>query len=218
MRKFILILILILLNIILYRYLEGLIINRQPYEVAYNIYPLVINKKCILFYDELDFVFDDFFLVLGCDKYTYDYSFDDINVNLTIKTDDNTINLHYPYSILEKEVITEVVYKEIYKPVTFNNSITDQNNSDSNIQQNNNVADISHIEESHNSFTLLNSRLVYAINTDIGTIISGISGSFISDSYVSVDYCLLNPSVPGEYPVYLYTQDGSSHSILVSIE
>ena len=127
--------------------------------------------------------------------------------------------MKYPYSILEKEVITEVIYKEINKPIVSNNTNTNQSNTYSNTEQNVlNSPDIHRIEDTHNSFTLLNNRLVYSINTELGTIISGISGLFISDSYVSVDYCMLNPSVPGEYPVYLYTQDGSTYSVSVIIE
>lgn len=219
MRKFILIVALFLLNIILYKYLERLVINKQSFDVFYDTYPLVINKKNISFYDKSDFIFDDYFLVLGCEKYTYDYFFEDMNINLSVKTDDNTINLQYHYSFLEKEVVTEVVYKEIYKPIVSYTTDTNQNNSYTNIEQNvQNSPDIHHIEDTHNSFTLLNNSLSYSINTELGTIISGISGSFISDSYVSVDYCMLNPSVPGEYPVYLYTQDGCTYIVLVIIE
>lgn len=216
MRKFILIIILVILNIYLFVYLKQISESKFPFEYSYENEPILINKKELFFYDVNDFVFDEHFSFICNQNISYKYSFDEENIIISV-LDRQYI---YPYTIheREKEIVKEIVYKEVSKPTlnTFNHS--SHNTTNNTYSNNSDYSDNSVSNTSESSFTLLNSSLSYSNGTDLGTIISGISNSFIADSYVSLDYASLNPSCPGNYPVYLYTQDGSSYLIMVNIQ
>lgn len=213
MRKFILIIILVVLNIYLFVYLKQISESKYSFEYSYENDPILINKKELSFYDVDDFVFDEHFSFICNQNVSYKYSFDEVNIIISV-LDRQYI---YPYTILEKEkeIVKEIVYKEVNKPAS-NTSNHSSNNTTNNTYSN--ASDYSVSNTSEPSFTLLNGSLSYSTGTDLGTIITGISNSFIADSYVSLDYASLNPSCPGNYPVYLYTQDGSSYSIMVTIQ
>ena len=216
MRKFILIIILVVLNIYLFVYLKQISESKFPFEYSYENDPILINKKELSFYDVNEFVFDEHFSFICNKDVSYKYSFDEENIIISV-LDRQYI---YPYTILEKEkeIVKEIVYKEVSKPASNTSNHTSNNTTNNTYSNNSDYSDYSVSNTSEPSFTLLNSSLSYSTGTDLGTIITGISNSFIADSYVSLDYASLNPSCPGNYPVYLYTQDGSSYSIMVNIQ
>ncbi|MDO4197404.1 MAG: hypothetical protein Q4D13_00275 [Erysipelotrichaceae bacterium] len=221
MSKYVLLIILIILNIIGFNYLFYLNDNLQSFEVVIHDIPVLINKKEISLYSTDDFVFEEYFEVIGNDRYSYDYSFDEDNINLYIYSDDFRQSYAYPYLILEVPIVTEVIYETVYIETSSSQIINESPPISSFSEPSVSLPEV-HIPENNkpaeSSFTVTNSSLSYPLNTDMGTILSGISSSFVSDCYVSVDYAELNPSVPGTNNVYLYSQDGNSGVIGVNIQ
>lgn len=207
-----LIVLLIVTDILGFKYLNFLDSQKHEYPLVINEKPYVFLKKDIKLYDTEDFVFDNYIYVICNKSYSYDYEFSDDVLEVNICVLDDSYSFTYEYSIIEKEVIKEIVYRDVYhesKPQSHAESVNG-GNSGSSKPVSNNVPVPS-------SFTLIKSSLSYSIDTEIGRVLADLSSCFVSDCYVSVEYSELNTSVPGTYPINLYPASGGSYTVWVNI-
>ena len=201
MRKLLfLLLFLIFLNILSYNYLKTTINNQKEYTFHINEQSFIIQKKDLIIEDTNDFIFDEYFSILSLSKPSYNYFFDDNNINITL----NNKNYTYPYSIKKKEIIEVEVEKintqhvPVYVPQPINNT-----------------TNYSHVSNTP-YFTVNNSYYSFSQGTDLSHIINAIRNAVDSPQEITLDFSLLNPNESGRYPVYFYT-DSNSAEITVEI-
>ena len=135
--------------------------------------------------------------------------------------DDILTNRTDALTILEKEVIKEIVYEKVYinqTPKEKYENIQSNKESKPQVSLNDNNTNV-HTDASYDSisFVLYNKNLSFDRDTDLGTIISSICASFSASENISLDYTQLNPSVPGSYNVFLYSASGKTECITVNI-
>jgi hypothetical protein len=206
MRKIVLILILLIINVIAFSYLKETIYEKKAYELKLNHHVFVIPKKSLLFEDINDFKVDDYFYIYSFNDYDFRYYFSDNN--LILKIDD--LSMKYPYQIKEKEVeiIETVVVKEVYIKEDTSVSQPANNNEDNYVQDDDDYEDL--------YFELDRDHFNYDRGSSISSIIADIQSSIHTNSRVTLDYSALNPNDSGEYPVILMTES-NSYTIYVQI-
>ena len=209
MKKLIIIICLLAINILSYKYLIYLNNKSEAFIYNYSDNYLLILKKDIVLDDIESFVFDDYFIINSFKTFDYDYRFDSENIYISI---DDSI-YHYPYSIKEKEIEEVIIYQYL---LSNNNSFKQDNSNQNNISDSSYTdkteAQIDQVIENtqQNTFNLYRSSLTYSLNTELDTIINDIYACFETDYDVEIDYSLLNTSDLGTYIVYLNYGDNSA--------
>lgn len=207
-KLFIFLIVLIMLNILSIHYLKDTLDNKKAYKYEFNNDCFVIPVKDIELYDEEDFEVDDYFLFAGTAQPLYSFTFSD---DLVLDVDGK--NHHFDYHIKEKEIVEQIVYQE--KPVYITRYV-ENNATHTDYSSNANQKNETNIKTEESYFRLKKSSLSYPFEYDLNKIINDFYGCFDSNISVIIDYSLLNPSIPGEYPVYFIYGDSSS-TLVVNI-
>lgn len=215
MKKLLLtVIILILMNIFAFYYLNILLDNKKSLDISINNDPIIYLNSDIELENIKDFKFNDYFIILKNKKYTYSLNKDNISIF------QNNKEISFPITIIEKEEIQEE--KENIKII--NNVIT-QNKP---IQEPTPIEPINTYTPTYNeqidtyvpsSSDYLNiSNTSYSFNKgeDINNIIAHIQSSIDSTSAYSIDYFSLNPNIEGTYIVYI-NSDIASKEVMVNI-
>ena len=202
MFKVITIVILSILIMISYAYLQFCIDQKRVLLFHEDTKALLLQKKEILLNDIDEFVFDDYFTVLDSDHVPVSYEINDDTISIQL----NGAYYEYPYTIREKEkeIVEITVYKEIY-----HESTPDPNTTVQNAQTPSSVSNEHYLNLYKNS-------LSYPLNTKIDKIISDLSSCFESNANVMIDFSHLNCSANGSYPVY-FRYDDKQKEIIVHI-
>lgn len=179
-KKIILVIILTILDILAYIYLDNSILNLKSYEYKYSNKPLIYLNKKIELYDINDFVFEDYFEVLDFNNNSYKYYIDSDNKQIIIKLKDYDDVYYYNYEIIEPEIVTEYIRETIYV----------DNNEYSDYEDN-------HIYYSCDYYE-------FELGTDISCIIQTVQDDIESYTNVTCDYSCLNPYILGTYDIYFY--------------
>ena len=109
MRKlFIIIIILIATNILLFSYYKEIIYNKNTYEYVNIDEPILINYQNIELNKEEEFKFSNFFKIINSNNKNYKYYFDNGKLYIEI----NKSKYEFEYKINEPVVIEKVIYKE----------------------------------------------------------------------------------------------------------
>lgn len=189
MKKLLIILILILLNYLSYRYLIVLNKAYKPFIPIQDSF-LLVQTKNIKIYDESDFIFDDYFKVLSFSNYSIKDKFIDNTYHLEITTSSIKKDYQFDVTFLEPEVIVNTITEYIY--LDKEDKDTSSNNPTNNTINNNKTY-----------FDVYQTSFSYETNTSLQTIINDIANSFECSEEVMIDYSSLNPSVEGTYTVTL---------------
>ena len=202
-KKIILIIFLVIINIILYKYMVDIESQRHAFTIPNLHNPLLIQTKDIELYDINEFSFEDYFLIVDNNNSSYKYDFNDENINIYL----NEKEYSYLYKILEKEKelveIEKVIYVETYIESNTNHSQSSAND-DYDYYYEDSYLDIS------------NDYLVFSVGTSLNEIINSINNCISTNQRVSVDYSNLNPNYVGSYEVYILGESQNS-SIIVEI-
>ena len=215
MKKLLLtVIILILMNIFSFYYLNILIDNKKSLDISINNDSIIYLNSDIELESIEDFKFNDYFITLKNNKYTYSLNKDNISIF------HNNKEISFPITIIKKEEIQEE--KENIKPIT--NVIT-QNKP---IQEptiiepinthtpNNNEYIDTYIPPSNDYLNVSNTSYSFNKGEDINNIIAHIQSSIDSSSAYSIDYFSLNPNIEGTYIVYI-NSDIASKEVVVNI-
>ena len=215
MKKLLLtVIILILMNIFAFYYLNILIDNKKSLDISINNDSIIYLNSDIELENIEDFKFNDYFITLKNNKYTYSLNKDNISIF------HNNKEISFPITIIEKEEIQEE--KENIKPIT--NVIT-QNKpiQEPTIKEpinthtsNNNEYIDTYIPPSNDYLNVSNTSYSFNKGEDINNIIAHIQSSIDSSSAYSIDYFSLNPNIEGTYIVYI-NSDIASKEIVVNI-
>lgn len=195
---------LIILDIALCFYLKDIVLSKRTFEFSNDNKPLIYQKKDIVLNDIDDFIFEDYFDLLSFNDSSYSYKFTDSDVAIILKA--NNVQLQYPYSLIEAQIIEKEVIK--YETIYLENSSNNNQNTDES-------SDYIEIQDSKIHY----SQDHYSFNrgTDISTIISTISSDISCYDNVVVDYANLNPYETGTYDVYFYSSGDSVTKTIVII-
>ena len=215
MKKLLLtVIILILMNIFAFYYLNILINNKKSLDISINNDPIIYLNSDIELDNIEDFKFNDYFITLKNNKYTYSLNKDNISIF------HNNKEISFPITIIEKEEIQEE--KENIKPIT--NVIT-QNKP---IQEPTPIEPINtytptynehidtYVPPSSDYLNISNTSYLFNKGEDINNIIAHIQSSIDSSSAYSIDYFSLNPNIEGTYIVYI-NSDIASKEVVVNI-
>lgn len=215
MKKLLLtVIILILMNIFAFYYLNILLDNKKSLDISINNDPIIYLNSAIELENIEDFKFNDYFITLKNDKYTYSLNKDNISIF------QNNKEISFPITIIEKEEIQEE--KENIKPI--NNVIT-QNKP---IQEPTPIEPINtytpkynehintYVSPSNDYLNISNTSYSFNKGEDINNIIAHIQSSIDSSSAYSIDYFSLNPNIEGTYIVYI-NSDIASKEVVVNI-
>lgn len=211
MKKF-LIAIIVLSAFILfsYRYLRNSIDQKKTFIFTITSKPLIYCKRKLEIEDKDIFEFNDFFTILSNSDYQFKYSFVEESILVSL----NNEKFSYPYKIKEKEkeIVTEYVIKEVY--INNSNVINSEHDQGSSYHSTEWINNSNEYETGY--LNLLNSTLSFETGTDLSTIINAIQNSIETNLRISVDYSLLNPNDPGDYPVNIYSES-ENHQIIIKI-
>ena len=211
MKKF-LIAIIVLSAFILfsYRYLRNSIDQKKTFIFKITSKPLIYCKRKLEIEDKDIFEFNDFFTILSNSDYQFKYSFVEESILVSL----NNEKFSYPYKIKEKEkeIVTEYVIKEVY--INNSNVINSEHDQGSSYHSTEGINNSNEYETGY--LNLLNSTLSFETGTDLSTIINAIQNSIETNLRISVDYSLLNPNDPGDYPVNIYSES-ENHQIIIKI-
>ena len=212
---------LVLIDLYGFEYLNRISSEKETFNIALKDKPILVKLKNIEIYDTNDFVFDYYFKIIGLNEYSFDYKFNDSHITVNIYDENERYSYNFPFTILEKEVIKEIVYEKVYinqTPKEKYENIQSNKESKPQVSLNDNNTNV-HTDASNDSisFVLYNKNLSFDRDTDLGTIISSICASFSASENISLDYTQLNPSVPGSYNVFLYSASGKTECITVNI-
>lgn len=211
MKKF-LIAIIVLSAFILfsYRYLRNSIDQKKTFIFKITSKPLIYCKRKLEIEDKDIFEFNDFFTILSNSDYQFKYSFVEESILVSL----NNEKFSYPYKIKEKEkeIVTEYVIKEVY--INNSNVINSEHDQGSSYHSTEWINNSNEYETGY--LNLLNSTLSFETGTDLSTIINAIQNSIETNLRISVDYSLLNPNDPGDYPVNIYSES-ENHQIIIKI-
>lgn len=181
--------ILICLDISLYRYLLNQINNKKAYVYENNDDVFVYQKRNLELDDINKFVFEDYFKILSFNDTKCKYDFDNDYLYIHINNND----YKFKYHLIEPKTIEKVVYVKEESNITTKDEIVNEN------------YDLS-IEE--NSFFYVdNEYFNYPLDTDLQIIRNDLMNNIHSSYQVSIDYSTLNTSYFGQYSVFYLAED-----------
>ena len=201
MKKLIFItLLLMILDLFAYHYLNSIIGKIKPLKLDIKENNIIYQKKDLLIHDTGSFELLDYFIVYGK---PFKYSIDDNYVNINI----NEEKVQIPYQLVEKEIEETIIYvdRPIYQNAYENNQIED-NNSFHN--------EINVIETYEKPSISYNGSYSFSVNTDINSIVDTILSSISTSIPISLDYSFLNPNEKGEYIVFLNSEIDSKQIVV----
>jgi len=207
-KKFILILLLTLLNLYSYQYLKSTLSNQNPFFFIEDEQSYFYQKKNISLMENEEFRIDDYFGFFGLENPSYKYKFEGNNLILTI----NDKKYFFDYELIsERQNEIEDGKEEAIKE----ESKTERNNNHQSNNTANNQNEPEQPKES-NYFHIKKDYYSFKEGTDIGEIIAGIGKAVDSNQKLIVDYSSLNPNEKGIYNVY-FASDDHKATIIVEI-
>lgn len=181
-KYFIIIAILAILDLLCFNYLNNLEVNIKEYNLCFNLNPLLIQTKELIFKDINNFKFDQYFYIYSLNDYSLKYQFNDNN--LLIKLNDNTYK--FKYELEKPEVIEKIIYEQIKIPIQ--NETSDE-----------------YYEDDY--FYVDSYELQFDINTDLQIIRDKLYENLNTTYQTSIDYSHVNVSQIGQYSVFYVTND-----------
>ena len=208
MRKYIFIIFILIISIIFsFQYLSKIIHSKKAYPFEPSDHAFLLQKKDISIYEEDAFVFEDYFEIYTKGRLSYNYRFQDGEINIDIADK----SFSYPYEIKEKETVEKIVYEQVIKEVQV--PVYTGSSSSSASEQNESIAEEEYEQE---YFTINKECFSYPSGTELSSIIYDIQSNIDSNMNISVDYSLLNPNQIGQYSLFLIA-NGEKREILVNI-
>ena len=190
MKKYIIVIvILLILNIVLFKYL---LISKEytiPFKYTEENDYILFQIQDINLNTTEEFIFDNYFKILSFREIPYKYSFNDNSLLITIE--DNVYN--FIYQIIEPKVIEKVVYLVDEKENIANKNINNRKQEEFNKQIN---EEYTYVDDSY---------FEYNVDTDLNIIRNDLMNNIHSSSKVSIDYSNLNTSCIGQYSVFYIT-------------
>ncbi len=207
MRKILIILFLLIINILSFEYLKEVIYEKKAYDLKLNHNVFILPKKEIMLNDTDEFRPEDYFDFYSFSDFSYRYYFDE--KSLYLEVDEN--NYVFPYAIREKEVeiVETVVIQEVY--IREENEATQPVYSEEENDQN------SDYEYEADYFNLTRDHFNYVRGSSVSSIIADIQNYIQTNKRVTIDYSSLNPNDSGEYSVFLITDD-NTYTVFVTID
>ena len=203
-KYFIISFLLIIINIILFLYLNNLINNRFTYSFVYEDKPILVHNKNIELNNINEFDFNNYFKILTFNDQNYTYNFDDNNLIIIINDNKYKVN----YNLFEPEIIERIVYvdnyidKPKYKNKSPNNKINDTTAEEVAIK--------------NDYFYIDNNYFEFVLDTDLTTIVDVLTSNLHTTYVTKLDYSNLNVSQIGQYSVY-YISENQKIEVLINI-
>lgn len=189
MKKLILIILLMLIDLILGYYLFTLNSDRKAFIYSLPDVQYLVQLEQVRLNSIEEFNFDNYFKIISFyNKYSYSYDDNYIYINL-----DKNKEYRFKYEILEPEVIEKIVYKEVEKEVVKQDDYVEQ--------------DFFYVNED---------RLIFNKDTDLEIIRNELIDNIVTTQQTNIDYSRLNVSHVGQYSVF-YIGEDSKIQIIVEI-
>ena len=213
MKKLLLtVIILILMNIFAFYYLNILLDNKKSLDISINNDPIIYLNSAIELENIEDFKFNDYFITLKNNKYTYSLNKDNISIF------QNNKEISFPITIIEKEEIQEENIKPINNVITQNKPIQEPTPIEpiNTYTPKYNEHIDTYVPPSSDYLNISNTSYSFNKGEDINNIIAHIQSSIDSSSTYTIDYFSLNPNIEGTYIVYI-NSDIASKEVVVNI-